>query len=921
MSAHQKVDTVGATRADALAHLADLTNAHNITYLIPADYPNGAAPIQAKGWIWERGKWNPKAAENAGAWLVKQARIENVDDVLALGKRMSRMNAIAIYGQRNDTPAPLEYEMNHSTHLTPPGYVTRDNEHFDCVARAYLILDVDKSEITDRDPATAATKMRALMAEPFRNAACVFGATAGHGMKPSARMRLIFMLTRVLYPHASFDFAQAGCSITFDASLRKHAQPIYMRNAYLQGKASPVDFERWGKLDGEPRVVVPADLPNPALPAKQAAKPANLNMKPNTARGFDHFVDATIRRPAPGVGARKTTVDLIAKDARQAALDFDVAESLAHAYLAPSDETQSEAEAMMKGRGYAKATEAALHLREAGDAIADAWEDRDPLDDWNDYAVTAYNAARWGNFMGEKHTLDDGEDFGTPDLSEEGDDVTAEQTTAEPSNLGAAPVGLLSRQFQKAAESGDNVVLLETARALHDKAARLRREDARVAYADVVEAIDPKDGIRAGEAEIAAAVGAAIPFAKGSVSNAAEPGKAPEKMRKRFPPLTPFRISADVEIAPRRFIHNRDYLRGFVFATIAPGGRGKSSLLLAEAVSMACGVDIYGRPCKKLNVFYFNAEDPEDEIKRRTRAIMKLRGISVAALGDRLMIVSGRDMPIKLAEMRDGRPTIRADAEALEALLHAHKIDVAMFDPFVSIHLCSENDTTAIDLTVKELGRIAGATDAAIMLAHHTRKPGTDGASGGQITTDDSRGAKALIDACRLQRLLNPMTSKLAQQYEIGDADRWRYISVSDGKSNMSPKGPGAWYKLESQSLDNGTSEYEADDVGVAVGWLAPETVNRGTDDQEKVAGWLALQEPGAEIAVAKVCEATALPQKDFRRNILGGAAEVVTSHGKLAHSSNPGRAPNTLRLVALEIEDGEAFGVPTVDDVMDARA
>ena len=221
----------------------------------------------------------------------------------------------------------------------------------------------------------------------------------------------------------------------------------------------------------------------------------------------------------------------------------------------------------------------------------------------------------------------------------------------------------------------------------------------------------------------------------------------------------------------------------------------------------------------------------------------------------------------------------------------------------------------------KELGRIAGATDSAVMLAHHTRKPGTDGASAGQITTDDSRGAKALIDACRAQRLLNPIKEKVAQSYEIAEADRWRYVNVVDGKNNLSPKGPGAWFKLESQGLDNATEDYKADNVGVAVGWLASETVNRGTDDQEKIGAWLSMQEAGVRIAVGVLCDATGLPQKDFRRNVLGGAAEVVTSHGKVAHTSNPGRTPNTLRLVALEIEDGEAFGVPTVDDVMDARA
>ena len=45
-------------------------------------------------------------------------------------------------------------------------------------------------------------------------------------------------------------------------------------------------------------------------------------------------------------------------------------------------------------------------------------------------------------------------------------------------------------------------------------------------------------------------------------------------------------------IPPRQFLHAGHYIRGFLSATIAPGGLGKTSLQLVEAVGMAIGRDL-----------------------------------------------------------------------------------------------------------------------------------------------------------------------------------------------------------------------------------------------------------------------------------------------------------------------------------------
>jgi RecA-family ATPase len=71
------------------------------------------------------------------------------------------------------------------------------------------------------------------------------------------------------------------------------------------------------------------------------------------------------------------------------------------------------------------------------------------------------------------------------------------------------------------------------------------------------------------------------------------------------------------------------------------------------------------------------------------------------------------------------------------------KIDVLLIDPFVSCHEVSENDNSAMDMIVKEWGKVADRGNCSVHLIHHTRK-----SIGGEaeVTTDSSRGASSQTD-------------------------------------------------------------------------------------------------------------------------------------------------------------------------------
>ena len=235
----------------------------------------------------------------------------------------------------------------------------------------------------------------------------------------------------------------------------------------------------------------------------------------------------------------------------------------------------------------------------------------------------------------------------------------------------------------------------------------------------------------------------------------------------------------DATQIPRRdWLFRRHYIRGFVSATIAPGGIGKSSQALVEAIAMATAMEFLGETPTSgaLRVWYYG-EDPQDELDRRIAAICQHYGIQKDDLGDRLFKNSIHDLPLKrFATQGKSGSVITFDKTLEQGIRHTIrelKLDVVIFDPLIALHSAIENDNVAMDQIVRKLGNMASDTDSAIELVHHARKP-----SSGQteMTVDDGRGARSVIDATRSARILNRMSAKEAEDAGILPKDRPRYF-------------------------------------------------------------------------------------------------------------------------------------------------
>jgi hypothetical protein len=294
---------------------------------------------------------------------------------------------------------------------------------------------------------------------------------------------------------------------------------------------------------------------------------------------------------------------------------------------------------------------------------------------------------------------------------------------------------------------------------------------------------------------------------------------------------TPFLWIDAADVPPREWLYAKHFIRRYVTATVAPGGLGKSSLELVEALAMATGRDLLGVQVREpLRVWYWNGEDPIEEIDRRVAAICLHYGITEAQLGGRFFRDSGRTSKIVLAQAtRDGATLATPVFDALQEALIATAIDVAIFDPFVATHAISENDNGQINMLVSGLATVAERTNASIELVHHVRKSGAGGRD--ETTIDDARGAGALVGGVRSARVLNVMGGSEADAFGVSRAERWAHFRVDNGKANMAPRSAEAtWRKLENVSLGNGSPGHAPDQVGVVCSWASPASGNVVTE-------------------------------------------------------------------------------------------
>lgn len=317
---------------------------------------------------------------------------------------------------------------------------------------------------------------------------------------------------------------------------------------------------------------------------------------------------------------------------------------------------------------------------------------------------------------------------------------------------------------------------------------------------------------------------------------------------------TPFTWIDPATLPRREFAYGTHYIRKYVSVTVSPGGLGKTSNSIAEALAMVCGRGLLGvKPPNRMRAWLFNAEDPRDELDRRIMAACLHYKLKPDDL-DGLYMDTGREQELVVA-IEDKRTGVRYMVPVIEAVIaniKRHAIDVMIVDPFVSTHGVNENDNGAIDKVAKLWAHIADETNCAIDIVHHLRK-----VADREATVEDARGAVALIGAARSVRVLNRMSPEQAAQAGISENDRTSYFNVHQGKANLTRMSNAQdWRKLESVPLGNGRGLAKPQDhAGVVTEWK-----------------WPSAEDVAAEITDAQFADVASL---------LGGTAYKLTANSK----------------------------------------
>jgi len=216
-------------------------------------------------------------------------------------------------------------------------------------------------------------------------------------------------------------------------------------------------------------------------------------------------------------------------------------------------------------------------------------------------------------------------------------------------------------------------------------------------------------------------------------------------------------------------------------------------------------------PDEQTTVWYWNGEDPEEELKRRVAAIAIHYQIPPAEIEASFFLDTGRKRKIVIAEQtRVGFVIARPVVDQVIKTIIEEKIGLFIVDPFVASHRVTENDTAGMEAVSATWAEIADVTGCAIELVHHTRKTG-----GADVTAEDARGSGTVLAKARSVRVLNVMSSDEAEK--AGVENRKFYVRVETDKVSMTaPSDSYDWYRTIGVELGNG------DNVGVVTTWQWP---------------------------------------------------------------------------------------------------
>lgn len=189
---------------------------------------------------------------------------------------------------------------------------------------------------------------------------------------------------------------------------------------------------------------------------------------------------------------------------------------------------------------------------------------------------------------------------------------------------------------------------------------------------------------------------------------------------------------------------------GQVALVTAPGGTGKSYLLLEIAMSVASGTTLLpGLEAKTAGkVCLLNFEDDSFDIQQRGNAILRhFQDLNPSE--ENLYVASMSGQTLSLLNSRG--EINEEDVSWLKEQCQGMRL--LILDPLSHLHTADENSASQMSKLVQVLKGIGGETGTGIMISHHTSKAAVFNGQGD--LQQSARGSSALVDAARIVMTLH----------------------------------------------------------------------------------------------------------------------------------------------------------------------
>lgn len=225
-----------------------------------------------------------------------------------------------------------------------------------------------------------------------------------------------------------------------------------------------------------------------------------------------------------------------------------------------------------------------------------------------------------------------------------------------------------------------------------------------------------------------------------------------------IPPPPASLIASEEELAaarltPRCIVRRHSYAD--VAQIVAPGGTGKTTLLIHEAVHIALGWPVWGLEVESPGwTLIVTAEDRRERILARLREMLAALNLdpaerAVAREGVRVWDVCGE--PVKLVTAADGNVILTALADRIVTAYTCDPPAVVVFDPLVSFGASESMVNDNEQAIVLAARRIVKGLDCCVRVIHHTGKANANDAALHQYA---GRGGSALADGTRMTTVL-----------------------------------------------------------------------------------------------------------------------------------------------------------------------